>query len=129
MKRNLIKTFTLVIVIGFTVIMVFSISTADTAPPKQDAIAQDQRPGGQMTNELKAAVISILSNYDPSTLTIDDAKAINRAFREAGIRRGAGQKEAIEAAGFDPETIRALDPPPDRKMKKEKKSTVKELRQ
>ena len=64
------------------------------------------------TDEQKALVASILSEYDAENLTAEDAKAINNAFREAGIRRGPGQQEAIEAAGFDPGKISSLDPPP-----------------
>jgi len=70
-----------------------------------------------LSDEQKARVASILSQYNASSLTAADAKAINNAFREAGIRRGPGQRAAIEAAGFDPEKIRTLDPPPDRKRK------------
>jgi|GEM_PF-2801570 len=88
---------------------------------------QSQQPPWQQTNkhgltkssrsgsyspEQVAKVVAILSKYSPSSLTAAEAKAINNAFRHAGIRRGPGQPEAIKAAGFDPEKIRALDPPP-----------------
>ncbi len=63
---------------------------------------------------MKSTVLSILSNYDAENLTEADAKAINNAFREAGIRQGAGQQEAIESAGFSPRKISSLDPPPSR---------------
>ena len=79
-------------------------------PPRGDG-NQEQ----QLSDEQKAKVVSILSRYDSSKLTAADAKAINNAFREAGIRQGPGQQEAIEAAGFDPQKISSLDPPPDRK--------------
>ena len=74
----------------------------------------DRPPRGnqELTDEQKAAVASILSNYDASALTAEDAKAIHTAFREAGLRPGPGMKTAIESAGFDPETLRKLDPPP-----------------
>ena len=91
---------------------------------------QRQRPGEQgqrpdrrgnpgqgqqsLTDEQKARVVDILSQYNASSLTAEDAQAINNAFREAGIRQGPGQQEAIEAAGFDPLVISSLDPPPDR---------------
>ena len=70
-----------------------------------------------LSDEQKARVVSILSQYDSSSLTVEDAKAINNAFREAGIRKGPGQREAIEAAGFDARKISTLDPPPARKRK------------
>lgn len=70
-----------------------------------------------ISNDLTARVAQILSNYDSANLTAADAKAINNAFREAGVRRGPGQKAAIKAAGFDPRTISSLDPPPTRRAK------------
>ena len=75
------------------------------------------RPGdaASLTDEQKAAVKSILSKYTASSLTADDAKAIHRSFRDAGVRPGPGLREAITSAGFDPEKLRELDPPPERK--------------
>ncbi len=66
----------------------------------------------QLTSEQTALVASILSKYNASSLTAEDAKAINNEFRASGIRKGPGQQEAIEAAGFDPKKISFLDPPP-----------------
>ncbi len=57
---------------------------------------------------------TILAAYDSTTLTAADAKAINEAFRAAGLRQGPGLQAAIRAAGFSPERIGALDPPPNR---------------
>ncbi len=76
------------------------------SPPHQKMVS---------TDELEARVKAILANYDASNLSKEDAIAINNAFRNAGIRRGPGQREAIIAAGFDPQTISSLDPPPKRK--------------
>ena len=84
----------------------------DTSPFKGE-----EKQLQSLSDEQKARVAAILGQYDASSLTAADAKAINNAFREAGIRRGPGQRAAIEAAGFDPEKIRTLDPPPDRKRK------------
>ncbi len=74
-----------------------------------------KKSGQTLTDELKSKVADILSKYNPDSLTAADAKAINNAFREAGIRRGAAQQEAIKATGFDPRKISCLDPPPDQK--------------
>lgn len=60
-----------------------------------------------LTSEQKAQVQDILSQYDPANLTTDDAKAVFKAFKEAGIK-GPGLKDAIQAAGFDPEKIREM---------------------
>ena len=74
-----------------------------------------QGDAASLTDEQKAAVKSILSKYSASSLTADDAKAIHRAFRDAGVRPGPGLHEAVTSAGFDPEKLKELDPPPDRK--------------
>lgn len=76
-------------------------------------------PGGQgpeneaeLTQAQVAKIAEILAQFDPNNLTAETARAIHEAFREAGIRPGRGMKEAIEAAGFDAEMLRELDPPP-----------------
>ncbi len=65
-----------------------------------------------LTLDQKADIASVLSKYDAKNLSAADARAINEAFRAAGIKKGPGQGEAIEAAGFDPDKIRKLAPPP-----------------
>jgi hypothetical protein len=64
-----------------------------------------------LTDDQKTQIQTILSNYDSSNLTADDAKAIFKQFREAGIRPGPGMKEAISAAGFDADKLRSLGMP------------------
>ena len=81
---------------------------------------QQNSKAQQLTPELLSKVAAILSQYSPSSLSAADAKAINNGFRKAGVRRGPGQPEAIKAAGFDPEKIRALDPPPEPRSEKNK---------
>ncbi len=91
------------------------------------AAAQDARgPGGpprdgdggrapqSLTVQQKAQVKAILSSYRVDSLTAAEAKAINEAFRDAGLRNGAGLQEAMREAGFEPRKIGELDPPPDR---------------
>lgn len=68
-----------------------------------------------LSDAQKSALKSILSKYNASTLTAVDAKAIHRAFRDAGIRGGPSLNEAVRSAGFDPFKLRDLDPPPDKK--------------
>ena len=85
---------------------------ADPPPPPEDA----PQP---VTVEQKAKVKEILSKYDASSLTANDAKIINEAFRAAGLRNGPGLQEAIRDAGFVPDRIGELDPPPDRPEKRE----------
>lgn len=72
-----------------------------------------------LTDDQKSAVKSILSKYTPSRLTADDAKAIHKAFRDAGLRAGPGLNEAVNSAGFNSDKLRDLDPPPDKKNPRE----------
>ncbi len=62
------------------------------------------------TEEQKGTVESILSEYDATELTEEDAQAINESFAEAGFKGGFGLFQSIQEAGFDPEEIRSLDP-------------------
>ncbi len=93
----------------------------DVGDPSQRGVQAQRWDGNDLpaeaqslTDEQAAQVKSILSKYNASSLTAADAKAIHKAFRDAGIRKGPGQRNAILAAGFDPKKIRDLDPPPDR---------------
>jgi hypothetical protein len=64
-----------------------------------------------LTDDQKKQVTSILSQYDANNITASDAKAIFKAFEEAGITPAKGLKETIEAAGFDAEKLRSLAMP------------------
>ncbi len=115
MKNFSKRALVLIFVGGFTIVVFWGMVMAGEAVriPVPSVQTQEQ----SLSDEQKARVISILSQFDSSSLTVEDAKAINNAFREAGIRKGPGQREAIEAAGFDAGRISALDPPPDKKRK------------
>lgn len=58
-----------------------------------------------MTDEQKSQVASILSAYDASALTEDDALSIVAAIEETGLRPGRELGKAITEAGFDPGEI------------------------
>lgn len=60
-----------------------------------------------LTEEQKTALEEILEQYDPENLSADDARAMFKAFKEAGIR-GPELREAIKEAGFDPERTWSL---------------------
>ena len=62
------------------------------------------------TEDQKSQVASILSEYDSSSLTAEDASSIIESFKEAGFEGGFGLYQAIKEAGFDGDTIRELDP-------------------
>jgi len=76
--------------------------------------------GRELTEEQKATINEILSQYDPANVSDEDAKAIFQAFHDAGITPARGMKEVIEAAGFDAEDLRSrgmtdqgsMPPPP-----------------
>ena len=75
----------------------------------------DQKPQEKsqpITAEQTQQIKKILSDYSASKLTAADAKTIQDKFREAGIHAGPETASAITAAGFDPEKLRTLAPPP-----------------
>jgi len=106
------KTFILFMAVLLTVTV--NPGCAQTGSDKTGRAGQDGQKDQILTDQQKAAVKAILSKYDKESLTAEDAKAINEAFRAAGIRGGQGQRQAIQEAGFDPEAIRKLAPPPGR---------------
>jgi len=76
-----------------------------------------ERVDKTLTSIQKKEIKAILSNYNPSTLTASDAKAIHEAFRKAGLRGGPTVDEVIREAGFNPDKLRDLAPPPDMNRK------------
>jgi len=85
--------------------------------PSKGCLADDRHGGPPtetqvLTDAQKGQVKATLSKYDTSTLTADQAKAIHEAFRQAGLRGGPAMADTIKAAGFDPDKLRDLAPPP-----------------
>lgn len=87
---------------------------AGTTQPTQPTQPRPPRPDEptSLTAEQQARVKTVLAPYKPANLTADDAKAIKRAFRDAGLQRSVVLDKAITAAGFSPERLEALDPRP-----------------
>ena len=87
-------------------------------PPAREGGFGNERNGGPpvetqtLTDAQKDQVKAILSKYDANTLTADQAKAIHEAFRQAGLRGGPALNDTVKAAGFDPDKLRDLAPPP-----------------
>ena len=87
-------------------------------PPARQGGLGNEHNGGPpvetqtLTDAQKGQVKVILSKYDANTLTADKAKAIHEAFRQAGLRRGPALNDTVKAAGFDPDKLRDLAPPP-----------------
>lgn len=78
----------------------------------QNSKQNPQKKSQPITAEQKIQIKQILSVYNASKLTAVEAKAIQNKFREAGIHAGPETNDAITAAGFDPEELRKLAPPP-----------------
>ncbi|MDV7338007.1 hypothetical protein RYZ26_00270 [Terasakiella sp. A23] len=60
----------------------------------------------RLTESQNALIQELLSEYDSENLTDADIQAINDTFREEGIVPSRDLRNAIEAAGFDAETLR-----------------------
>lgn len=100
------------------------ILAANTAAHAQPAPPPPPRDGGggsggghgpsnaALTAEQLARVQSLLARYKAASLTVDDAKAIKRAFRDAEIRPGPALEKAMQDAGFSAQRLEALDPRP-----------------
>lgn len=67
--------------------------------------------GTTLTDEQKQTIADILSEYDSENISEADAQEIFQKFKDAGITPARGMKEAIEAAGFDAEDLRAKGMP------------------
>jgi phosphatidylethanolamine-binding protein (PEBP) family uncharacterized protein/Spy/CpxP family protein refolding chaperone len=118
------KTFLLTLALGVSTCLLNAqqqnspLSRDGQRPPPRDGGAGNG-PGangpGQtetLTDAQKAQVTAILSQFDPNALTADKAKAIHEAFRQAGLRGGPAMADSIQAAGFNPDKLRDLAPPP-----------------
>ena len=90
-------------------------------PPREDGSNEPgaarggdrQRPEDSLTDAQRAQVKAIVAKYDAKSLTAEQAKAIHEAFRQAGLRGGSVINDTVKAAGFDPDKLRDLAPPPD----------------
>ena len=61
-----------------------------------------------MSADQKSAVENVLSKYDTSSVSSEDAKEISNSFKEMGIRPSSDLRQTIEDAGFDADNIREL---------------------
>lgn len=84
---------------------------SDNKRPPQREEPQDRNE--TLNTEQVNQVKQILSHYDAASLTAEKARLIHDAFREAGLRGGPAMADTIKAAGFDPDKLRDLAPPPD----------------
>ena len=103
------------ILVAFVLFIAASLPIA--AQQKDKASEKWQEKTEILSEEQKNTVKEILSDFNSSAFTEEDAKEIHEAFREAGLRGGPALDEAIKEAGFDPEKLRDLAPPPERNNK------------
>lgn len=89
---------------------------SQSAPPPQAAGSRSVgAPGPQALSAADLAKIkTILAPYKPAGLTANEARTIKRTLRDAGFRRSRELDAALVAAGFSPEKMDVLDPPPQR---------------
>jgi hypothetical protein len=59
-----------------------------------------------LTEDQKSTVQSILSQYDPDSVSAEDAKSIFKSLRKAGIQLSPDLRDAITSAGFDADALR-----------------------
>lgn len=83
-----------------------------TAPSPSPAPTAGRPTEQPLNPEQSARLKAILSAYQPAALTVDDAKAIKRALRDARIRPSRSLAEAMQALGFSVERLEQLDPRP-----------------
>jgi hypothetical protein len=85
---------------------------AQTAMPfvlYPEEVRPDSDSPATLTTGQVATVRRVLVPYKPAALTLDDAKAIKRALRDAGIRPGPELHIAITDAGVSPDQLEVLD--------------------
>lgn len=101
----------LIFITGVLSIMMLAQQDSPRPPRGQNRSPGQSSKTETLTADQKSAVNAILAKYNQSSLTAKDAKAINEAFRSAGLRNGPALHQAIREAGFVPEKIGQLDPP------------------
>lgn len=109
------KQMLLSLLVGMSIVGVI----ADQSDNASKCNRSSHRQVVQLTDAQKAKVKAILAKFDASSLTAADARAIHEEFRKAGLKAGPAMKQTIEEAGFDPERLRTLAPPPPRKEGKQ----------
>ncbi len=105
------------------VLGVLSVGTAQAQTAAPPSAAASKPAGGQppsplagqkLTDAQLAKMKAVLAPYKSSSLTAEDAKTIKRTLRDAGMGKSRELDVALNAAGFSPEKLDLLDPPPPR---------------
>ncbi len=103
-------------------------SVPGNTPPSRPAV-NTPLTEGQITQ-----AVSILSQYDPNSLSEEDTATIRQAFRNADITPSKELRQVIEAAGFDAERLRGAEgregggPPPPPPSAEQSLSALRQLK-
>ena len=103
-------------IVALIILASLSLNRCYSQNNKQQKENKKENQKTTITSDQASKIKSILSKYNSATLTAAQAKEIHEKFREVGIHVGPETKEAIISAGFDPEKLRTLAPPPNGKM-------------
>jgi hypothetical protein len=81
-----------------------SISSISSTQSYQATVSNSTR-SSNLSSDQKALIEETLSQYDASSLSADDAKAIVEAFQEAGIEPSKALESAMSSSGFDAKEV------------------------
>lgn len=81
-----------------------SISSVGASQVYQAQMSSSSRTNS-LTSDQKELIEETLSQYDASSLSADDAKAIVEAFQEAGIEPSSALQSAMSTSGFDAKEV------------------------
>lgn len=81
-----------------------SISSISSSQTYQPTVSNSTK-SSSLSADQKSVIEDVLSQYDASSLSADDAKAIVEAFKEAGIEPSSALQGAMSASGFDAKEI------------------------
>jgi len=85
--------------------MINSVSSNQMMPPPLQSGGQQNSSTSSLTSEQQETIASVLSDYDASSLTQDDATSIVKSFQEAGIEPSKAMANAMKDAGFDAKEV------------------------
>lgn len=107
--------------------LMIALYTGISSAPSFSSEKENVNPGRiqVIPDEQKRSAGEFLLKYKSSDLTSDDARAIHRKMRDLGIHGGPAEDELLRSNGFDPELLKQLDPPGERKEKPREDSSEK----
>jgi hypothetical protein len=109
---NALKALRALLIWGFVVAVTAQAQTAGPAAASGDGARARAQGAEALSPAQVAKVKAVLAPYKPGSLTVDDAKAIKRALRDAGMRPSPALDQALRAEGFSAERLDQLDPRP-----------------